>query len=227
MRAVARAATSLVLPVFAAFALICFNWLAFQPAGARGDDIILPPPTTEGGLGIFSALKKRSSVPGGDISPAEVTLEELSTVLWAASGLNRGQTGWTVPMAMGLPPYVKIFVAGPEGVWRYDWEGHKLLGVSSENIKADIAAQAFVRKAWYVLILVSDKETASKAGGEESAADNFIQVLTGAMTQDIYLAAASLGLGARYIHSMKVDRVREALSIEPENYPVALMVLGR
>jgi nitroreductase len=200
---------------------------AASPSPALADDIALPPPVTEGGLGLFSALKKRSSVPGGDISPAEVTLEELSTVLWAASGLNRGQTGWTVPMAEGLPPYVRIYVAGRDGVWLYDWAEHKLAGVSSENIKAGVASQAFVAKAWYVLILVSDKEVASRLGPGAPEADNFIQVLTGAMTQDIYLAAASLGLGARYIHSMRADRVREALSIAPDDYPVALMVLGR
>ena len=89
----------------------------FGLPAAWAESIALPPPATEGGLGLFSALKKRSSVSGGDFSTAEVSLEELSTVLWAASGLNRGQTGWTVPMAEGLEPYVKIYVAGPDGVW--------------------------------------------------------------------------------------------------------------
>lgn len=221
-----RARVGFLTAVAFALAVLIFPGLG-APSGARGDDITLPAPVTEGGLGIFSALKKRSSVPGGDISPAEVTLDELSTVLWAASGLNRGETGWTVPMANGLPPYVRIFVAGPEGVWLYDWAGHKLSQVSGDNVKADIASQAFVRTAWYVLILCSDKKAAAAGSWDEATTNNFIQVLTGAMTQDIYLAAASLGLGARYIHSMKMPAIREALSLEEDDFPVALMVLGR
>jgi nitroreductase len=130
-------------------------------------------------------------------------------------------------MAEGLAPYVRIYVAGPAGVWRYEWDGHKLSEVSGDNIKAAIAAQSFVQKAWYVLILVSDKEEAGKLRGGAEAADNFIQVLAGAMTQDIYLAAASLGLGTRYIHSMRTEAIEKALSLPPEDYPVALMLLGR
>jgi nitroreductase len=130
-------------------------------------------------------------------------------------------------MAEGLAPYVRVFVAGPGGVWLYDWADHKLVEISKDNVKAGIAAQAFVAKAWYSLIFVSDKKTAAGLGPGAPAADDFIQVLTGAMTQDVYLAAAALGLGARYIHSMKIDRIREVLSLEPEDYPVALMVLSR
>jgi hypothetical protein len=209
-------------------ALLTINAIALATApAASADDLVLPPPTTEGGPGLFTVLKKRSSVPGGDISPAEVTLEELSTVLWAASGLNRGTTGWTVPMAEGTPPYVKIYVAGEAGIWLYDWAGHALKEVSKENVKGRIAAQSFVGRAWYVLILVSDKAVAAQLGPGAASADNFIQVLAGAMTQDVYLAAGALGLGARYIHSMRVDNVREALSLPEEDYPVALMVLAR
>ena len=192
-----RLVTGLVLAALVSLSLM--TPLAFPPA-SLAQDIVLPPPQTDGGLGLFEALKKRSSVSGAAISPAEVTLEELSTVLWAASGLNRGQTGWTVPMAEGLAPYVRVFVAGPGGVWLYDWAAHKLIEISKENVKAGIAAQAFVAKAWYSLIFVSDKKISAGLGPGAPAADNFIQVLTGAMTQDVYLAAAALGLGSRYIH---------------------------
>ena len=130
-------------------------------------------------------------------------------------------------MAMGLAPYVRIFVAGPAGVHLYDWAEHKLVEVSSDNIKAEMADQAFVRQAWYSLILVSDKKVAEGLGPGSESADDFIQVLTGAMPQDVYLAAAALNLGARYIHSFKGDRIREALSLAPEDYPGALMLISR
>ncbi|MDR1045907.1 MAG: nitroreductase family protein [Candidatus Adiutrix sp.] len=189
-------------------------------------DIALPAPQTEGGMPLFEALKKRSSAHGGDFSTAEVKLEELSTVLWAATGLNRGQNGWTVPMAKGLPPYCRVYVAGSDGIWRYDWAGNSLREVSSENIKAKIAAQSFVKRAYYILVIVSDAEALSAINDEQAAAD-FAQVAAGAMTQDIYLAAASLRLGARYIHSIDREAIKSALKLPEGDEPICLMLLGK
>jgi hypothetical protein len=192
------------------------------------DDIELPAPQPDGGMGLFEALKKRSSVAGGDFSLAEVTLEELSTVLWAASGLNRGYTGWTVPMAEGLEPYVKIYVAGQNGTYRYAWAENKLLEVNKDNIKAKIGGHGFVKKAYYVLILTTDQEVLGKLQRSgKNYKDEFANVLVGAMTQDIYLAAAALNLGTRYIHSMDKKEVSVALKLGPDEYPIALMLLGK
>ncbi|MDR0355605.1 MAG: nitroreductase family protein [Deltaproteobacteria bacterium] len=187
----------------------------------------LPAPQTEGGPGLFETLKKRASVPGGDFSAAEVALDELSTVLWAASGLNRGSTGWTVPMAEGLEPYVRIYVASADGVFLYDWADHKLSQISEENIKAKIGGQSFVRKAHFILILTTDHDVLNKLKRGGDSKDEFADVLVGAMTQDIYLAAAALNLGTRYIHTMNKAAVKEALGLAEEDRPVALMLLGK
>jgi hypothetical protein len=192
------------------------------------DDISLPAPRMEGGMGLFDALKKRSSVPGGDILPAEISIEDLSTILWAASGLNRGQTGWTVPMAEGLPPYVKIYVAGQDGTYSYDWANNQLVEVSKENIKNKMGSHGFVAKAYYILILTTDKEVIAnlKHSGED-VYDEFTNVLVGAMTEHIYLASAALNLSARYIHTMNKEAIGEALGLGQNDYPVALMILAK
>jgi hypothetical protein len=188
-------------------------------------DIVLPPPLTEGGMGLFEALKKRSSAPGGDFSMAPVSLEQLSTILWAASGLNRAETGWTVPMADGTRPYVRIYVVGTDGAYRYEWSGHKLALVTKENIKARIGGPGFSKKASYILILASEAETLATLKSKSNA-EAFANVLTGAMTQDIYLAAAALKLGARYVHAMNYAETAEALKLAPGDKPICLMLLG-
>jgi hypothetical protein len=203
---------------------ICFSLLG--PALALADDLKLPPPITEGGMGLFEALKKRSSVAGGDFSPTELTMEELSTVLWAASGLNRGEKGWTVPMARGLPPYCKVFVASSAGVFLYDWATHGLKEISKENVKAKIGRQGFVRRASHILIIVADPE-GLKAFSEPAEKTEFAQVLAGAMTQNVYLVAAALNLGGRYIHGMEIPAIREALKLAEGEDPICLMMIGK
>ncbi|MDR2352190.1 MAG: SagB/ThcOx family dehydrogenase [Deltaproteobacteria bacterium] len=208
------------------FFLALFLSFILAPQALSLADIDLPPPQTEGGIGVFEALKKRSSAAGGDFSLAQVSLEELSTVLWAATGLNREGTGWTVPMAEGLPPYIKVYVAGNQGVFLYDPKNHKLLEISQNNIKASIGSQAFVGKAFYILIFVTDPAGLKKLRNQNSA-EEFAAVLTGAMTQNIYLAAASLRLGTRYIHSMKISQIKTSLNLSDEEKPLALMLLGK
>lgn len=203
---------------------ICLFILIFALPAFAGD-IKLPPPQTEGGMGVFDALKKRSSAQGGDFSLAEIKLEELSTILWAASGLNRGEKGWTVPMAKGQPPYCSVYVAGADGIYLYDWAAHSLKEISRENVKAEIGKQSFVKKAYYVLIIVSNAEGLSRLGTKETSEYGF--VLAGAMTQDIYLASAALKIGARYIHQMHVDKIKEALKLTNGDEPICLMLLGK
>lgn len=186
----------------------------------------LPDPRQSGGMGLFEALKKRSSAAGGDFSLAEVTKEELSTILWAASGLNRGTKGWTVPMARGVPPYCRVYVAANDGVFLYDWKNHGLERISGDNIKSKIGKQSFVKKAWYTLIFVSDSEILSQFKSEETARE-FSHVAVGAMTQNIYLACAALTVGARYIHSMNRDEIVRALKLPEGDNPIALMLLGK
>ena len=47
------------------------------------------------------------------------------------------------------------------------------------------------------------------------------------MTQDTYLAAASLNAGARYIHSLKRDEIENALRLPDDNWVVCIMMLGK
>jgi hypothetical protein len=189
-------------------------------------DVKLPPPQTEGGMSLFESLKKRSSAAGGDFPVAPVELEELSTILWAATGLNRGETGWTVPMSKGLEPYCRVYVAQDEGVFLYDWRTNSLMEISQENIRAKVGSQNFVRTAPCILIVVADGKALSDNFNEKDAAE-FAAAAAGAMTQDIYLAAAALEIGTRYIHSMNLDEIRRALSLPEEDYPLCLMMLGK
>jgi hypothetical protein len=189
-------------------------------------DIRLPPPQTEGGMSVFEAFKKRVSAPGGDFPIAPLEPEELSTILWAATGLNRGEKGWTVPMSLGLEPYCRIYALLDEGVFLYDWKNHSLVEVSKENVRAKVGSQNFVKTAPCILVVVAEGKVLAENFNERDRVD-FANVAAGAMTQDIYLAAAGLEIGARYIHSMNLEEIQRALSLPEEDDPICLMMLGK
>ena len=185
----------------------------------------LPAPQKSGGQGVFDALAGRASAGQADFPTGAISPKELSTILWAASGLNRPERGWTVPMAMGREPYCKVYVLGPDGAFLYDWKKHGLTTVAKENVKSKISGQGLVAQAPYVLVFVADGKALGAFNSPRSA--EWGQVLTGAMTQDVYLAAGSLGIGARYMASLNENIARDALKLDKADTPICIMPLGK
>lgn len=186
----------------------------------------LPTPQTSGGLGIFDMLKNRASATAASFPTGKISQEELSTLLWAATGLNRPEKGWTVPMAMGREPYCRVYVTGEEGTFLYDWVTHSLIGTSKEDGRRAIGAMSFASNAPYILIFVTDGKSIGSFKNVR-AAEDWAQVAVGAMTQNVYLAAEALGIGTRYMASLKEDAVRTACALDADDVPVCILPLGK
>jgi hypothetical protein len=210
---------------FLAF-LLCFMVTASALA-----DIKLPAPKVQGqfpgsGYGIFELLEKRSSGPQNGFPTGQISQDELSIILWAATGLNRGGKGWTVPMAVSKPPYVKIYVVMPEGAFLYSWQDHLLIEVTNKNILPEITDDDFVKTAPSVLVFVSDAEilaTMPMSGFDDILA----YIATGAMTQNVYLAGEALGISGRYMISMNAMALKSELKLSDKEKPLCLMPLGK
>lgn len=209
--------------LFAAFLIFAFCAMPLFAGEA------LPKPQISGGQGLFDSLAKRSSPPGANFPVGAVSREELSTILWAATGLNRPEKGWTVPMAMGTEPYASVYVAGPEGTFLYDWKNHELLLMTETDARDKIGKQPFVSSAPYVLIFVSKPSVLASRNNADinRLAPDWANVAVGAMTQNVYLAAGALGIGVRYAASLNESAVREACALEGAQAPICIMPMGK
>ncbi|MDR1310821.1 MAG: SagB/ThcOx family dehydrogenase [Burkholderiaceae bacterium] len=188
-------------------------------------DFSLPPPQTQGGSGIFDALKLRSSASLANFPTNPLSEQEISNLLWAATGLNREGKGWTTPYGRGMAPYNDIYIAIDLGVLRYNWKTHAVEQVSNKDIRGSIALQPGVQKAPVILIWIANGEALSSL--DSTQANNFAYIASGAMTQNVYLAAASMGIGARYIVSIKQDVIRKELGLGEKDIPLNIMPLGK
>lgn len=186
----------------------------------------LPAPQKSGGQGVFDALAGRASVTRGNFPTGKISPKELSTILWAATGLNRSDKGWTVPMAMGREPYCKVYVLGADGAFLYDWKKHELRTVAREDVRPAISGQAFVAKAPYVLVFVADGKGLASFK-EPTAAMAWANVAAGAMTQNVYLASGALGIGTRYMASFSEAVALDALELDKDDMTICIMPLGK
>lgn len=208
--------------LMAAIMLLAFSGAAFAA------DTKLPAPMKDGGPNVLKAIDERASTPQTGFPAAKLSPAELGTVLWAATGLNRdGENKWTVPMAIGLPPYCKLYVLDETGAYLYDWENHALQMVTDKDIRTDIIMQDFAKKApQSILMVLDDNGPAAKIKDAEGRKEMELTAL-GAMSQNMYLSVQALNAGTRMVFSIERAKAKELLQLPEGLQPVCVMLLGK
>lgn len=180
--------------------------------------VVLTEPQKSGGPGIFDTLAARVSAPEQDFTREELTLDELSTILWAATGQN-GAESWTVPVIMGRDPNVSVYVMLKDGGYLYNWEKNALMEVNADRkILRRAVNQDFAKTAPCLLIFV-DRGIINM---NELAA-----LATGAMSQNAALAAQALGLDARFMTTFNRTAIEETLNLGPVMNIMGVLAVGR
>lgn len=157
--------------------------------GNAATSVSLPPPEKHGGLPLMEALARRHS--SRDFAPDPLPLQLLSNLLWAAYGINRADGGRTAPSALNVQE-IDVFVALPSGAYRYAAAMHELQLVALSDLRRVTGYQDFVDEAPLDVVYVADHSRMSlvPVGQRES----YASVAAGAITQNVYLFAASNGL---------------------------------
>jgi hypothetical protein len=213
---------ALFLSTFAMSAMFPMTAAQAEPASS----VTLPAPQKTGGKPVLDAVAARASASGSGFPSRDISQEDLSTLLWSASGKNRADK-WVVPFGMGSDPYVDIYVFGKEGVFRYAWHDHSLKRVVDGDLRTRVNSQSFAGAASHIFIFVSNKAPLKKKGGSSQNWAKWTHVATGAMTQQLYLVSDSLDIGVRYAETMDVDFVRKTLSIPADEEPICIFALGK
>ncbi|MEW6703666.1 MAG: nitroreductase family protein [Pseudomonadota bacterium] len=165
-----------------------------RPEPARGDAagrIELPPPQREGGRPLLEALDKRCS--SREFRRDPLPLQLLSSLLWAADGINRQGGGRTAPSALNAHEIV-VYAALPQGAYRYDPTTHALVLAAGADIRRVTGYQDFVDDAPLDLVYVADH--ARMALVPVSRQEPFAWAAAGAVAQNVYLFCAVNALSA-------------------------------
>ena len=152
--------------------------------------IKLPPPEVAGGMPLMQALQARHSTR--EFSGKPLPPQVLSNLLWAASGVNRPNTGQrTAPSAHDWRE-IDVYVTTADGGYRYDSPTHTLIKVVAGDLRRLTGVQDFVATAPLNLVYVADLDRMSGAGAEDKAF--YSATDAGFMAQNVYLYCASAGL---------------------------------
>lgn len=157
--------------------------------GDAATAIALPPAAREGGMPLMEAiaLRRSSREFAGDPLPLPV----LSNLLWAAWGTNRPGGGRTAPSALDAQE-IEVYVALPQGAYRYDADAHALQLVAAADLRRVTGYQDFVDEAPLDLVYVADHRRMAMVPVAQR--ESYASVAAGAVAQNVYLFAAANGL---------------------------------
>jgi SagB-type dehydrogenase family enzyme len=213
-------------------------WMRFGPVrraaplqAASGASVPLPEPDRTGGLALHAALDARRSVR--DYGDEPLTLAQIGQLLWAAQGITDPRGFRTAPSAGALFPLELYLVAGNveslvAGVYHFDPQGHTLTPMAEGDVRDALAAasigQAPVARGAAVIVLAAEYERMTPRYGRRG--EMYAHIEIGHAGQNVYLQAASLGLGTVAIGAFEPDPIAELLGLPEAFVPLYLMPVG-
>ena len=207
-----------------------------EPIGENDVLRMLPMPRPLN-MTLQQALEKRRS--SRDFSGEPIDEEMVSSLLWAANGINRkkGQKR-TTPSALNWQD-VTIYVVQANGIWKYLPKRHALLFIEGKDQREHFGEiKTWMKLASQHLVFVSDKrktetfttklvQKAFKTDFSEGELNDRARAINvGVKVQAVYLAAAALGLGCT-CRILRDDReARTLMKLAPEEKIMAICSVG-
>ena len=174
--------------------------------------IKLVSPEMDKGMAVILALKERKSVRS--FSDRQLSLQELSNLLWAADGISREDGRRTAPSWANYQEF-DIYVVREDGVFVYEPKKHELLPVAAGDYRKYAATQDFAVTAPINLIYIADMEKI-KAGADENAKLMIASLDVGFIAENVALYATSVGMASRPRAGIRKEELAQVLKLRPE-----------
>lgn len=147
---------------------------------------------------VMKALSERKSTR--EFSQKELSLRDLSDLLWAANGVNRPDGRRTAPSALNKQD-ISVYVCMAGSSYLYDHKSHSLVPVSAGDARP-------VKEAPVCLVLVADEDT-PWAGMD-----------AGIVSQNISVFCSSANLATVPRGSMDKKALAQALKLDGKQVPL-------
>ncbi|WP_029047186.1 nitroreductase family protein [Cupriavidus sp. amp6] len=182
----------------------------------------LPAPQTEGGMPLLTALQQRRSTR--HFAPRSLDDALLSSLLWAAFGVNRPGTGLrTAPSARNWQE-IDLYVALRDGLYVLEPADWRLRLVIGEDLRAATGLQDYVAEAPLNLVYVS---RLSRLDETDKPLRQFYTALdTGYISQNVYLFCAASGLATVARGLLDRRALAAAMRLEPDQRVILAQSVG-
>ena len=187
--------------------------------------VSLPAPGDARGLTLEDAIRQRRSIRAYDAAP--MTLDALSRLLFHADSINAERGGTRLraaPSAGALYPIETYVIAHrvddlEPGLYHYAVQDHTFARLHTGNLRNEIVCaglmQGFLGEANIVLVLTAMFQRPRWKYRERTY--RYAMLEAGHIGQNVYLAAASMGMGACAVGAFNDDAVNALVGVDGIN----------
>ena len=187
----------------------------------QAQDITLTTPETGKGCNTMQAFNQRRSTR--QFSTKELSVQDLSNLLWATMGINRQDNKLTAPSCQNKQE-IRLFALTPKGAYEYMPISHTLRHIADGDFRPIVAGgQTFVNDAPLCLVMVADMD---KFGSTDNRSMTMAAIDAGIVTENACLAAAGLGFATVPRASMDSAKLQEILGLTENQIPLMNTPIG-
>lgn len=194
--------------------ILIINFLIL-PLMVIAQDIQLPLPARKGGMPLMEALNERGSARL--FTEKELSLQQVSDLLWAAWGINREADGKrTAPSSRNMQE-MDVYVALKSGLYLYDARGNMLKQIHGRDIRALTGTQDFPATVPVNLVYVADLARRGLKEGQQVTDTDLLSswANTGFMAQNVYLWCASEGMSCVIRALIPREKLEPEMGLKP------------
>jgi len=188
--------------------------------------ISLPEPKLKGTMSLEEAIQRRRSKRS--YISQELTLEEISQLLWSVQGITDERRGFRAAPSAGALYPLEIYLVKADGLYRYIPDGHRIKRLSEKDLRRPLAQaalwQGFVAQAPIDIVICAVYERVTSKYGKRGVRYTDIEV--GHAAQNLHLQAVALGLGSVPIGAFDDDAVKKVLSLPKDHQPLYIIPVG-
>jgi SagB-type dehydrogenase family enzyme len=201
--------------------------------GQAAQPIKLPKPASQGKMSVEEALSKRRTVR--QFARRELTLAQVSQLLWGTDGLSDPRGLRTAPSAGATYPLDLYLVVGEHGVtglapgaYHYQPAAHTLNLTHKGDLRAAVARaclnQSWMAEAPAMVVFAAEYRRCITRYGERGIRYTHMEV--GHAGQNLFLQAEALGLAAGIVGAFQDRALQETLNLPASHEPLLVMPVG-
>ncbi len=192
------------------FKMIGVIMAGFMATSVMAADITLPEPDKTNTTTLIQALEKRHS--DREFSDKVIDNQTLSTLLWAAYGVNRADGKRTIPTALDKKD-LNIYVFNKEGIWLYDANDHTLKQQSNEDRLDLFRMQDYMDVVSTIFVYTGSTE-------------DYAVMHAGSAYQNVELYAAANDMASIVRGYFDRDKVQEVLNLPEDQRVIISQAIG-
>ncbi len=209
---------------------IAFLLVLVSAAVLFAQDISLPAPAKKSGVDLFAAIANRSV--SKTFVKKDVSLQDLSTILWAGLGLrpvdavsSATKAGRTVSFS-GDNPYINIYVLTDKGAWKYVSADNRLESRSSNDVRAEASSGAVPAAAFMIVFTVDNALMPAFLKSNPAVFQQMAHATAGFAAQNIALSASAFKLATVVKYTMSAQGAASALKLSKDEVPLFTLQAG-